>query len=147
MILYESDFEATTEQLPDILGWVELKSTELLPFSLALKLQLAAEEAIANVVNHGYEPDDTQRPLSLTFGDEDGIIYLEIRDSGKAFNPLEKEIPDANAPLDERTVGGWGCALIVQMTSAARYEYRDDANVLRLEENPTQAEKMTEQPE
>lgn len=140
MSMLKAQFEATNGQLPDILGWIEEKTMELLPFSLAMKLQLAAEEAIVNVVRYAYAEDAAERPLLLSFGNTDDIIYLEITDYGKPFNPLENIKADPTAALEERELGGWGRSLMVQMTSAVSYVYRDAANVLRLEEDPSKAE-------
>lgn len=139
MVLATNRFSATTEMLPDILGWIEEQTMELLPMAMALKLQLAAEEAIANVVNYAYADGAADRPLLLTFGRDDAV-YLEIADYGKPFNPLENINADPTAALEEREPGGWGRELITRMTTAASYEYRDNANVLRLEEDPGKAE-------
>jgi len=131
----EKCFPATQESLPEVLAWVEEQSMELLPMALAMRLQLAAEEAIVNVVNYAYGEDSAERPLLLRLG-QDASFYLEVEDRGAAFNPLENIKADATAALEDRTAGGWGRPLIIKMTSAAIYERRDGANVLRLEEDP-----------
>lgn len=128
-------FNATKEELPDILEWVETKTSELLPLSLAMKLQLAAEEAIVNVINYAYN-DAADRPIILSFNKNKDCIYLEIADKGIPFNPLKNINVDRCAPLEKRVPGGWGREFIVKMTSAVKYEYRNNTNILRLEINP-----------
>lgn len=135
MILAKNSFSATNEMLPDILAWIEEQTVEFLPVALALNLQLAAEEAVVNVINYAYPEDAAHRPLLLTFG-QDEAFYLEIADNGRPFNPLEGIETDPTAPLEEREPGGWGRELILRVTTHAHYEYRDNTNVLRLEEDP-----------
>lgn len=137
-LLEEVSFSAVSSQLPAIMGWVEEKTIKYLPYKLAMRLQLAAEETIVNVVKYAYSDDAADRPINLRLGQE-GNFYLEISDKGVPFNPLKNIKVNPNAPLEERILGGWGRELIIKMTSAARYEYRDNTNILHLEENPADA--------
>ena len=69
-------------------------------------MRLIAEESLTNIVRHVYEPDeDGEIKVMLTLSETE--VRLELRDSGRPFNPLEHPEPDLEAPVEERPVGGW----------------------------------------
>jgi serine/threonine-protein kinase RsbW len=75
------------------------------------QIELAVDEACANVVHHAYEgaePGDME--VSCTLEGKDFVV--RVRDWGGSFDPDEVPEPDINAPLEERTLGGLGLLLI-----------------------------------
>ena len=72
---------------------------------IAFKINLAVEEALVNTISHGFK-DDAQHAIELRIAIENGVIVLGISDDAVAFNPLEAPLPDVDAPVDERAVGG-----------------------------------------
>src|SRR5262249_37355044 len=62
---------------------------------------LALEEILANVARHGYGGD--ARGIARVRGRvAEGWLELEIRDRGRAFDPLSAPAPDLDLPLDSR---------------------------------------------
>jgi anti-sigma regulatory factor (Ser/Thr protein kinase) len=57
---------------------------------------------------------------------------LTIADDGSPFNPLDREQPDTDLPIDEREVGRLGVHLFRKMVDESRYERLDDLNILKL---------------
>jgi len=108
------------------------------------RVELVLEEALVNVIHHGYGPDTPaeRRQVELSCGVEaDGVLRLTLTDWGSAFDPvavaqtapaLEATL-EANleADLDHRAPGGMGLFLMRTMAEAG-YERRGDANVLTL---------------
>ncbi|MFC1575232.1 ATP-binding protein [Gemmatimonadota bacterium] len=59
-------------------------------------------------------------------------MEIIVRDSGVAFNPLEKETPDIDAPAEERPIGGLGIFMVQKIMDDVGYERRDAENVFRM---------------
>jgi serine/threonine-protein kinase RsbW len=79
--------------------------------SALYEIQLAVDEVCANVVQHAYEgtePGDMEITCLL----EDQRLTIRVRDWGWGFDPDEVEVPDIEAPLEERTLGGLGLFIV-----------------------------------
>lgn len=61
---------------------------------------------------------------------------LLLVDDGLPFNPLTLKAPDTRAPLAERSKGGLGIHLTLQMTQGARYKRWHGFNALWLSWRP-----------
>ena len=84
------------------------------------QVQLAVDEACANVVHHAYEgmePGDMEISCSV---DVDRLS-IRVRDWGRGFEADQVSDPDVDAPLDERTLGGLGLFLIKQVMDRVDY--------------------------
>lgn len=95
---------------------------------LLADLSLVAEEVFVNILNHGYAKDELgRRTIKLSLGlDHKHKVYLEFRDDGSAFNPLEAPERD---PDDER-LGGWGIPMLRTLTDDLSYAREGQENVL-----------------
>ena len=99
------------------------------------QLQLAVDEAVSNIILHGY----THRtgPIHLTIWKENNNnnnnnIIIRIEDRGEPFNPLKVDKPDLGAPLEERSPGGLGIHFLITMTDSVHYQFKDGKNILTL---------------
>ncbi|MDN3507148.1 MAG: ATP-binding protein [Simkaniaceae bacterium] len=121
-------FPATISQLPAILTWVRshLDQTALAKPE-KMRLELALEEAIVNVIHHGKVEE-----LSLGVRQNEGQqIEFELIDPGPAFNPLTHiQADNADLPLEEQVPGGKGLILMRKCADALLYRRDDDLNVL-----------------
>lgn len=135
-IFAEKQFVAEEANLSEILAWVEATTMDFLSIDAALKMQLAAEEAIVNVCKYAYEGLNIEdKPLKMRLGEDKDCVFLELEDKGHPFNPLENIDADPTLSFEEREEGGWGRTLILKMTSKAVYDFVDPKNILRLEED------------
>ena len=100
------------------------------PKKTALHLEIALEELFTNIASYAYggEPG----PVRVYCGLEGGELVLEVEDKGISFNPLDREAPDLQLPLEERPVGGLGIYMVRQFADSVEYQYRDGCNILRL---------------
>ena len=73
-------------------------------------MQLAAEEACANVILHAYNEEGGELMVRFETRDHDAIIT--VRDRGQAFDPTQVPEPDLDAPLASRPLGGLGLHLM-----------------------------------
>jgi len=98
-----------------------------------MALQLVLEEAVTNVIHHGYtDGQGHDFTVTLQLVDE-GRVCAVVTDDAAPYDPLARPPVDVDAPLEERQIGGLGVHLIKRLTQHAYYERRDGKNVLTLE--------------
>ena len=71
---------------------------------------LAVEEAVTNIIVHGYPPDEGE--IRIRFRAAPRHIRIRIEDSAPPFNPLALPDPDIYGDVEERKIGGLGVFLI-----------------------------------
>ncbi|MEM8988097.1 MAG: ATP-binding protein [Pseudomonadota bacterium] len=98
---------------------------------IAFKVNLAVEEALVNTISYGFK-DDTRHTIELNIAREDNAIILTITDDAVAFNPLEAELPDVDAAVEDRKVGGLGVFLVRTTMDKVQYIHEDGQNKLTL---------------
>ena len=94
-------------------------------------LQLAVDEACTNIITHGYagmDPGSVILDLELN---PDQII-ISLTDFGHAFEPGNAPIPDVDAPIEEREIGGFGLFFIQQSVDEMKYATSEDGNTMTL---------------
>lgn len=79
--------------------------------SALYEIQLAVDEACANVVQHAYEGSEPG-DMEITCLLEDQTLTIRVRDWGWGFDPDGVEVPDIEAPLEERSLGGLGLFIV-----------------------------------
>lgn len=96
-----------------------------------LDTQLAVEEAITNIIVHGYPPDEGE--IRIRFRATPRHIEVRIEDSAPPFDPLTLPDPDISGEVEERKIGGLGVFLIRQVMDGIAYRREDNKNILVLE--------------
>nr|WP_320160317.1 ATP-binding protein [uncultured Methanoregula sp.] len=95
-----------------------------------LDTQLAVEEAITNVIVHGYEGREGE--IVIACRATKGIVEIQIEDKAPPFDPLSLPEPDLTASVDDRKIGGLGIFLIRQVMDDIVYRHEDNKNILIL---------------
>ncbi len=121
---------ASVEALPGLLdafqGWLEEREVPRVPRD---DLVLALDEAFSNAVVHGYAGSTgevTVRARASPAG-----VELRIADSAPAFDPFANApMPDLDAPIEDRAIGGLGVYLIRELMDRAEYRREKGQNVL-----------------
>ncbi len=111
--------------------WLDAVATTVVTPEILSAMHVVLEEAVANVVMHGFSPGQ-DGTIALRFAAEPGGVTLMIEDDGKAFDPSAAALPRLAGSLAEATVGGRGLTLIRRFCPAIAYERRDGRNHLRL---------------
>ena len=94
-------------------------------------ITLAVDEACTNVITHGYEDmDPGSIILDLELTPE--RIVISLTDFGHSFEPDSAPIPNVEAPLEERELGGFGLFLIRQSMDDMSYRITEDGNTMVL---------------
>lgn len=101
------------------------------PLDFAFKVNLALEEIVINVMNYGHE--DGLHEIDITLITEDNSLTIEIVDDGRPFDPLtEAPVPDVNAALEDRNIGGLGIHFVRKMMEDVRYRREEGKNHLTM---------------
>jgi anti-sigma regulatory factor (Ser/Thr protein kinase) len=108
---------------------LELEPYEL-PFELSLKLHLALEELLLNLVHHTTLTEEDTATVTLEKSND--LLTMTIIDSSAEFNPLTVTEPDLSLDLEDRPIGGLGIHLIKQNTESVSYQRSNDQNILQL---------------
>lgn len=123
------------EQVPNVCNWVVQVAEETgLDTQAVNHLELAVDEAITNIIEHGYGPDAGKKSIELIIREDGGDFKVTIVDEGPPFNPLGATDPNPLAGLDDRPDygGGWGLFFIKKVMDAVNYEYTSNRNRLTM---------------
>ena len=116
-------FPAKYSSLDEIRAFVGQSAEEAgLTDKAIYAVQMAVDEASANIIDHAYggETDDEQIELTCEIRKES--LILTLRDKGRPFDMDSIAPPDLNLPLSERQVGGLGIHLIRSLMDSIKYE-------------------------
>ena len=102
-----------------------------LDMEMCMKMNLAIEEAVVNVMNYAY-PKGVEGTVSIDATISDEGLKFVISDSGKPFDPTARAEVDTTLPADKRGIGGLGIHLFRQIMDQTSYEYINGRNVLSL---------------
>ncbi len=98
----------------------------------AMQVNLAAEEAVVNVMNYAYPPG-TEGTVEVIAKASDGSLTLTIEDSGTPFDPTAKADADTTLEAEDRPIGGLGIHLVRQLMDSVSYKRTDDGrNILSM---------------
>lgn len=95
--------------------------------------QMAVDEALTNVIEHGYayQSGDSHQ-IEVTTEVEDRRFSITLIDDSPAFDPLSHQAPDPAEPLDSREPGGWGIYFIRKLMDDIQYRRIGSRNHLIL---------------
>jgi serine/threonine-protein kinase RsbW len=85
------------------------------------KLELAVDEACANVIEHAYGSDSTREVTVKAIVDAESV-QIEIVDTGKGFDPSKVVQSNLDQLISKRKSGGLGMRLIQTLMDEVHYE-------------------------
>ncbi|MAU11073.1 MAG: hypothetical protein CL607_14725 [Anaerolineaceae bacterium] len=98
----------------------------------AHQVQIAVEEIITNIVEHGYRADPQSAVIDIAVEREGQQVIITITDDAPLFNPLLNTEPDPHTPLEDRKTGGWGVYFVKQYVDAVHYRAASNRNQITL---------------
>lgn len=98
----------------------------------AHQVQIAVEEIITNIIEHGYPSDAQSAAVDIAVERDGQEVVITITDDAPLFNPLLNIEPDPKKPLEERTKGGWGVYFVKQYVDAVHYQAVSHRNEITL---------------
>ncbi|KAA2285088.1 SpoIIE family protein phosphatase [Arenimonas fontis] len=102
-----------------------------LPMTVLHDLHLVIEEVACNIVHHGAE-EGREPALELRATVDQDRLELEFRDDGRPFDPLSAPVPDLDADISDRPIGGLGVHLVRELAEELEYRREAGRNVLRI---------------
>ena len=102
-----------------------------LPMDIGFSLNLALEEAVANVMKYAY-PEGEVHDIVLSVKLTDNRLMFKLIDTGKPFDPTIVPDADVNLSAEERQIGGLGIFLVRQIMDSVEYRRIDGKNILTM---------------
>lgn len=84
-------------------------------------LQLAADEAASNIMEHAYE-GVSDADIDVMCDMFDDSLVITMHDTGRSFDVSKVKQPNIKANLSERQIGGLGVYLMRKLMDEVRYE-------------------------
>ncbi len=95
-------------------------------------IQLATDEAASNIIEHAYD-GVIDGVLDLSCGMQEKALVIILVDHGLPFDPSEVPMPDLQADLADRKIGGLGIFLMRKLMDEVHYHSNaDKSNVLTM---------------
>lgn len=85
------------------------------------QLELAVDEACANVIEHAYGDDKTKQVMVRAIFDED-TLRIHVIDTGKGFDPTQVPEQELKDLIAKRKTGGLGMRLIKTLMDEVHYD-------------------------
>ena len=127
----EKSFAAKQDQISSAIEFITVSAKNAgLSRQFILKLQLVAEEAVANVCSYAFP--DGEGTFEIRVESNSEYLTVTISDKGKPFNPIALTQPDISLGIEERPVGGLGVFLMRKFVDEITYERVNNKNMLRM---------------
>lgn len=94
-----------------------------------MNINLALEEAVANIIMYAYPSEEQHSILLRVTATEKQLIFL-LTDKGASFDPTQVDEVDITLPIEERPIGGLGIFLIRSIMNEISYQRIDNENQL-----------------
>lgn len=118
---FDLSIRACLDNLQSIRNYIDDTGTRLGVSEAALgDLRLVVDEAVTNVVVHGYGNDDGIVEVHME-ADRDAVVII-IRDRAPYFDPQNISAPQLDTALEDRPFGGMGIFLIREMTDEVEFK-------------------------
>ena len=125
--------EAMLENLQKVIDFaVENLEARDCPMKVSMQTELVIEEIFVNIANYAYHPETGAATFCMEFEENPPAMLMTLIDSGKPYNPLEKEDPNTSLAIEDRDVGGLGIFLVKKNVDEISYEYSDGKNILHM---------------
>jgi anti-sigma regulatory factor (Ser/Thr protein kinase) len=86
--------EARRERLGELLAFIDAACARAaLDPNAAFDVRLATEEVVTNVIEHGYEHDDTPGPIAVRVHRDRSRVVVTVDDLAAPFDPATQHIP------------------------------------------------------
>lgn len=101
------------------------------PPPLVGKVVLAVDEAVSNIIEHGYGPEEIGA-ITIEATCSPRRIQVVIRDDAKLFNPETVDLIDLKQHFQKGSKRGLGIFLMRQIMDEVKYRFKEGKNELTL---------------
>lgn len=128
----ELKFKNEEKELTRVAEFMEGVCDELqLDMHVAMKIQVAMEEMVTNVIFYAY-PEGTTADITLTAESDGKEVAFVLSDTGKPFDPTAKEDADLDVNPMDREQGGMGILIVKNIMNEVSYQRLGDVNQLTM---------------
>ena len=125
-------FKNEEQELGRVAEFMETVCDELqLDMHVAMKLQVAMEEMVTNVIFYAY-PTGSSADITLTAESDGKELTFVLSDTGKPFDPTAKEDADLDVNPIDREQGGMGILIVKNIMNEVSYQRLGDMNQLTM---------------
>ena len=118
--VFELSIEAKLENLSKVRSFFNKASQSLgVDSDTTGDLCLVVDEAVTNVIVHGYDGQEGKVEIQIEHDNDD--LVIRIRDQAGSFDPGNVDTPHLEESLSERAYGGMGVYLIRKLTDEAEF--------------------------
>lgn len=118
--------------IPQLAEFVERTCEAVnLSATAVMQVNLAIEEAVANVMNYAY-PVGERGDIDIVAEADDEMLKYIITDGGAPFDPTIYKKVDTTLSAEERNIGGLGIHLMRRYMDSINYERIEGKNILTL---------------
>jgi len=89
-------------------------------------IELAVDEACANIIEHGYLPESSNKNITIRMEIDPAKLVLTIIDQGTPFDPRTRMQPDIKNLIAMKRDGGLGISLIKHTMDEIDYRQGDN---------------------
>ncbi len=120
------------EDLVRVWPWVEeLAAIYSIPADTKFAIQLCLEEALSNIVRHGYGSQPNQS-ITVECAPAAAELVFTVEDHAPSFDPFAAVLRPAPTSIQELEPGGQGIRLMQKFASRLEYQRLPDGNRLTL---------------
>ncbi len=120
------------EDLVRVLPWAQaLAARYSVPADTQFAIQLCLEEALSNIVRHGYRGQPNQS-ITVECAPAAAELVFTVEDKAPPFDPFAAVPPAAPASIQELEPGGQGIRLMQKFASRHDYQQLPSGNRLTL---------------
>ena len=131
-MMESKSFPGTVDSLDSLREYVdELSRQAGLTKKKTYALKLAIDEIATNIILYGYQDAGIEGDFSVLSEIADNRLTVILEDIAASFDPLAKELPDADdltKSLEDRQIGGLGIYLTVNGVDEFSWEYTGGKN-------------------
>lgn len=128
-------FKNEEQELSRVAEFMETVCDELqLDMHVAMKLQVAMEEMVTNVIFYAY-PKGTSADITLTAESDGQELTFVLSDTGKPFDPTAKEDADLDVNPMDREQGGMGILIVKNIMNEVSYQRLEGRNLLTMKKD------------
>lgn len=125
------EINAKVENLSSVLMFLnEILDDTSCNFKERFALEEAVEEIFVNIAKYAYLQGDGKVYIEVNCDDD--VVEITFIDEGVEYNPLLKDDPNFDIPLEDRPIGGLGIYMVKNLMDEVIYNYLDNKNVLRI---------------
>ena len=90
---------------------------------------IIVDELATNIISYAFN-DGQEHTFTIMIEKENEAVHLQLSDGGIPFDPLKSSVPDTDAPLENRKIGGLGIFFVKQLSARIDYARIENKNQL-----------------